>query len=335
MKEYLVDVPVKLILWSRPELTRRVWEVLKEARPSILFIISDGGRNPEEKALIEESRKVVEEIDWECTVYKQYFEDNQGMYSMMRLSGEFIFSKVDRCIFLEDDNIPSVSYFQFCAEMLEKYKDDLRIGAINGFNVLGEYEECSSDYFFSREGSIYGFATWKRAYLPLLESDLDFTHDEYIYNLVRKNAKDYPVFRGGMKKYKEGKTYAGHAPGEEFYQTASVFTQNQLYLIPKKNLISNVGCSDGGAHTRDLKKMAHGWHRIYEVKRYECEFPLIHPKYIVPDTYFEKKRNYIYAAGHPIILFCRRCESAMRMILFGDVKDVIKRVSSMFRNSEG
>lgn len=49
---------------------------------------------------------------------------------------EYIWKHVNRCIFLEDDQIPSVTFFHFCSELLEKYKDDERIEMICGNNVL-------------------------------------------------------------------------------------------------------------------------------------------------------------------------------------------------------
>ena len=51
------------------------------------------------------------------------------------------FSKVDKCIVLEDDDVPAVSFFQFCKEMLDKYEHDTRISMIAGFNP----EEITQD----------------------------------------------------------------------------------------------------------------------------------------------------------------------------------------------
>lgn len=99
-KPWLVDVPVKVNIWVRPECQRKQFEVIKQARPSILFIQSDGGRNEQEWKIINEHRKMFDtEIDWDCTVYKLYEETNQGMYTMGRKLHDFVWSKVDRCIF--------------------------------------------------------------------------------------------------------------------------------------------------------------------------------------------------------------------------------------------
>ena len=109
VQKYLVDVPVRINIWIRPECQRKQFEVLKQARPSILFLISDGGRNEKEWEAIRANRKIFEqEIDWECTVYKLYEDHNNGLYTMSRKGSELIWNTVDRCIFLEDDQLPAV-----------------------------------------------------------------------------------------------------------------------------------------------------------------------------------------------------------------------------------
>lgn len=114
MKPYLVDVPVKINIWIRTECQKKQFDVIKEARPSILFIQSDGGRNQKEWDAIYQNRKLIDEgIDWECTVYRLYEEKNNGLYTMSQKIDQLVWSKVNECIFLEDDQVPAVSYFKF------------------------------------------------------------------------------------------------------------------------------------------------------------------------------------------------------------------------------
>lgn len=167
MKPYLVDVPVKINIWTRPECQRKQFEVIKQARPSILFVTSDGGRNEREWQLIYQNRKIYdEEIDWDCKVYKLYMDHNLGMYAMGEKRTELIWNTVDRCIMLEDDILPSVSFFQYCAELLEKYKDDERINEKFEpiFNqVLGEEEWLYIVNFYGQLDNDY-LLGWKQKY---------------------------------------------------------------------------------------------------------------------------------------------------------------------------
>jgi len=163
IKSFLVDVPVKVNIWTRPSCQRRQFEVIKQARPSILILQSDGGRNESEWVAILENRRIYDkEVDWECTIHRLYEDHNNGMYAMAKKTAQFIWSHYDRCVFLEDDHIPAVSFFRFCAELLERYKDDTRVNLICGANQIEKNKDCTSDYFFSRASCISGIATWKR-----------------------------------------------------------------------------------------------------------------------------------------------------------------------------
>lgn len=325
-KEWLVDVPVKFIIWTRPECTKKGFEAIKKARPSVLFLVSDGPRNEQERELINESRKIVENIDWNCTVHRLYYETNQGMYKMMQLSGRYIFDRVDRCIVLEDDDIPAVSFFQFCYEMLKKYENDERIGFITGHNHLGIYKAGNADYFFSKEASIYGFAVWKRSYMPFLERDMGFLDDEYLTKLMIANAKSAPAFTKTIEYKKKGYIYGGHEPGEEFYQSLLVYGQNQLQIVPCRNMISNIGIVGDGAHTAAHRALDKTRKKLYCQPIYECKFPLKHPKYVVPDTIYEKKRNRLLAQGHPVMFMYRKGITAIKMFFLGDGEKALNKI---------
>ncbi len=283
MKPYLVDVPVRVQIWTRPECQKRQLEVLKEARPSILFLTSDGGRNEFEWQRIRESRAIMEDIDWDCTVHKIYMDENKGMYAFGRMQNEFIWSKVDRCIFLEDDYVPSVSYFSFCAEMLEKYKDDLRIEMISGFNSMGVYEDAlPNDYFFSEQGwSIWGTAMWKRT-MDDYVYPLPYAGDTYIKKRLEENLDDFSY--GFAEKYMNGELADNHVPGGEYYHSINSCLYHRLTIVPTRNMISNIG--NIGEHTSKSKAYAKRDAMIYGTKTYEIEGEIKHPHYVIDDKYY-------------------------------------------------
>lgn len=317
MKEYLVDVAVKTDIWIRTDLQREQFEVIKKARPSILFLISDGGRNDEEWKAIRQNRKMYdEEIDWNCTVYRQYENANQGMYAMEKKERELIWSHVDSCIFMEDDIIPSVSFFRFCAEMLEKYKDDPRIFAICGTNYTGVNERCSSDYFFSRYGAVWGTATWKRSYLQYHTS---FVGDAYTMSLLRKETRHHRCHWKQIAGIAKEGTYDGHVPGDEFYMNLAGYGYHQLLIVPKYNLTSNKGCNTSAAHGDRLDRLPRGIRQVFNSKTYELNFPLKKPEYMIPDVFYEKKRNRILALDHPIVWLYRKVERSFYLLRSGDI----------------
>ena len=333
MKPYLVDVPVKINIWTRPECQRKQFEVIKQARPSILFVTSDGGRNEREWQLIYQNRKIYdEEIDWDCKVYKLYMDHNLGMYAMGEKRTELIWNTVDRCIMLEDDILPSVSFFQYCAELLEKYKDDERIECICGMNHLGKSENVLSDYFFSRQGSIWGFAVWKRTIKG--RGDFSYFYDSYVMELLKQRTRKNPNAWKRLCAYGQQEKYEGHVASSEFWYEFDMYAQNRVQIVPKYNLISNIGCNKESAHMDDLKQLPRGFRRVLNMDTYELEFPLKHPMYVIPDIDYEKKRNRIMAYNRPLISFYRKIERVFLKIKNGESDYIQKKILSKLKREK-
>lgn len=325
MKPYLVDVPVRVNIWIRPECQQAQFEVLKKARPSILFLQSDGGRNEKEWDAIRKNRELFEtEIDWDCTVHRLYEDHNLGLYAMSLKVRSYIFERVDRCIFLEDDQLPSVSFFRYCAELLERYKDDERIECICGMNHLGVSENVTADYFFSRQGAIWGIARWKRT-----EESRDYTFsygkDPYVMDLLKQRAKHNPTFLKRANAYAKQTHYEGHVAGGEFFLELAMYAQNRLQIIPKVNMIRNIGVSEDAAHATSLSLLPRGIRRVFNMETYEIEFPMKHAEFVIPDVDYEKKRNRVMAYNRPLIAAWRRLESMWLALINGKLLDRLKK----------
>ncbi len=334
-KKALVDVPVLLWVFVRPEKIKKVFEVIKQARPSTLFLISDGPREnvPTDKQNIAASRTVVEDIDWECSVHKLYFDVNQGVYPIHKITNEFVFKHVDRCIFLEDDVITSISFFKYCEVLLEKYKDDLRINMICGMNHAGVYGVPNTDYFFVRgAASIWGFAIWRRTYENFY--DLGYAEDAYYINRLLENAKDYKAFCEKIVGYNTDVNYGGHPPSFEFFLGLSSFAHNQLSIIPKRNMVCNIGYGPDAAHMNtELRFMPKRLQQFFNMEIYELEFPLKHPKYVIEDKSYEKKVKQIMGRT-PWQALYRRIETYLRFFYYGSKQDIaitlLKKTSKVF-----
>ena len=322
-KPFFVDVPVRVTIWTRPECQRKQFEVLKQARPSILFLQSDGGRNEKEWDAIRKNRAIFDnEIDWECEVHKIYEETNQGLYTMSKKTSSYVWAHVDRCIFLEDDYVPAVSFFRFCAELLEKYKDDSRIEMITGNNVFTEYADAKDqDYFFSETGwSIWGTASWRDRALQR-EYPLPYAGNEYIKNRLKENL---PAF--WFKKvsgYCSGTLVDGHTPGGEFFHAVNNVLHHRLVIVPTRNMISNIGTT--GEHANVSKKSGRRT-EVFNLPVFEIQFPIRHPDYVIDDKQFGKmySRKLNHSRTH-IGLFMNKMKNAVKMLFRGDLGKAIKR----------
>ena len=281
MKKSNIDVPVLLIFFCRPECFKQVFEQVKIARPSKLFLYQDGARpdKPSDINNIKICREIAEDIDWDCEVHKFYQEKNVGCDPSEFIAIKWMFEHVDRGIILEDDDVPSQSFFPFCDELLEKYRNDTRIHLIQGMNLFGVYKNISDDYFFTNVSATQGWATWKRC-TDLWQEHYDFLEDE---EQVKKMGDQYTnkrVFKQFIETCKRHKK--SDIAHYESISAAARRLNSQFSIAPNKNLITNIGLTDDATHTStvNINMLPKAVRAVFEAKRYELEFPLQHPKEI-------------------------------------------------------
>lgn len=315
----LTTTPVFLMIFVRPEKLIESFKAVKRARPSTLLIVSDGPRltHPNDKALNDECKAMVLDIDWECEVFYKYSDINQGMYVTAYEGLKWAFSLVDRLIFLEDDVVANQSFFYFCEELLEKYKDDARIHCICGMNHNGIYDPPSADYFFAKAGSIWGFALWKRTF-ETFEYDLNFSQDTYSLNLLVNSY--HKTYRQEIKKsilLKRKKFEDNNEMGDfELINGASFFLNNRLMIIPKKNMIKCIGISENAGHNVNHPlKLPKSIRRLFYIKTYELTFPIKHPRYIIADPDYREIVLSIMGKNK-LVRFARRVEGVLRRVLY-------------------
>jgi len=163
--EKAVETPLLFLVFNRPEPTARVFERIRAMRPATLYVSADGpraGRDGEYDAC-RKVREIVKNVDWDCDTKYLFHDSNLGCKKGVSTGITWFFENEAEGIVLEDDCLPDPSFFQFCSELLTRYRDDGRIGLIAGTNYLGE-SECEDDYFFSRHCPIWGWASWRRAW---------------------------------------------------------------------------------------------------------------------------------------------------------------------------
>lgn len=318
MEKSNIDIAVLILFFNRPALLEKVFEQVRLARPSKLYLFQDGAREnrPDDIENVQKCREVVANIDWECEVHQNYQEKNYGCDPSEYLAQKWMFETEEMGIVLEDDDVPSQSFFPFCKELLEKYKDDDRIHMICGMNNLEKTESCPYDYFFSTGGSITGWASWKRV-IDTYDADYKFLDDHYALERLREKINNNKRYNAYIKHCRSDK-----ASGIEHYESilgSSMHLYNRLNIVPAKNMISNIG-NDGesthGAASLDL--LPKGIRRIFNMKTYEYEFPLKHPPYIMENKEFLQKLYRVMGNGHPLVQLYRRVESLFYRMKRGD-----------------
>jgi len=281
--------PVMICGFNRPDCLARVFEKVRKARPSKLFLVLDAPREgrPSDVPACEACRKIFDGVDWPCDVKRNYAERNMGCRDRMETGITWVFQHVDRAIILEDGCVPDDSFFRFCGELLEQYKDDSRIGMICGHweNLsMDRLESHGASYYFDRFASIWGWATWKRAwdkhdpqmgYVPELDKQFDIMEGFY---------HDRPSVRRRRKRVWGLYHRTVGAWDGAWFTTVQI--ENWLCIHPYRNLVSNIG-SDISSRVDNAGKT--GKRKPWDaLPTQPMEFPLKAPLTMMPDPKAEK-----------------------------------------------
>ena len=246
------DVPILFLIFNRPNETRQSFQAIKDIKPKKLFIACDGPReeNVRDVRRVAEVRKIVQKIDWDCKCEYLFHETNLGCGKGPAAAIDWFFGKVDHGIILEDDCLPTISFFLFCREMLAKYRDNPRIMAIAGTNITkGLFYK--TDYVYSNFPIMWGWATWRRAWQKYDYSMEGWPEIKEKRSLVTRRSelwKLHPVYNEFFEK-----TYLSINDN-----TATVWDHQWIFcnwinsgltVTSTKNLVRNIGFGADATHT--------------------------------------------------------------------------------------
>lgn len=318
MKNFKTDVPVLLIFFTRPDTFSKVFEAVRKARPSKLFLACDGPRDnrPDDIAKIEECKKIASNIDWECEVYTNYSQENLGCGVRPQSAITWALSIVDRIVILEDDCVPDETFFPYMAELLEKYKDDERIGMVSGLNHLRTWNCDKYSYCFTRTAAIWGWGTWARVW-----KDYDYTVESlqspYIQQLIKKQitfdrAKDAKV-KLWLRTTERVKS------GENISYWDSQFGYLKMYkgylsIVPRTNLIHNIGVGESSTHANSNISLEWKKGMLHFIPTENIETPLNHPDFIMCDTEYDDTVDRIWGFPNPIVRQWGRAKRLLKRI---------------------
>jgi len=233
---------VLLIAFNRPDTARRVFEAIRLAKPDRLFIACDGARPHKagEQESVDQVRALARQVDWPCEVSTRFPETNLGCGRGVSSAIEWFLQEAGEGIILEDDCLPTPAFFRFSAVMLDRYRDDARVGLIAGSNMAPPVDLRTS-YGFSRAIACWGWATWRR------------TWDAYKLQ-VAPIAPDEPWVRHmhpntvRMLQKTILRTAGGDLHTWDYQLMVQLLRNNQLTAVPGQNLILNIGFDGAGTH---------------------------------------------------------------------------------------
>lgn len=327
MKEALVDISVLLVFFTRPDTLQKVFEQVKKARPARLFLYQDGPREGRTDDIenIEKCRTIVEGIDWECEVHKFYQEKNKGCDPSGFIAHRWAFSQTDKCIVIEDDDVPSVSFFSFCKQMLDLYENDQRVSLITGLNTDEITAYCPYDYFFSSTTFTVGcWASWSRV-VNSWDKEYRCMDDEYYFDLLNNKIKACGFATDFLNSCLRHK--ASGIPHFETIMIINQYLNSGLTVVPKKNMVINIGLTGDATHTsNELETLPKGYRKLFMLKTFEIDKEMIHPPYIIEDFSYKKRSYKVYGWNKPITKIYRCFESFIYKVMRGKSKDAFNDI---------
>lgn len=268
--------PVVFFIFNRPDTTRKVFEAIRQAQPSKLLVVADGPRSDreEEAEKCQATRDIIQTVDWNCEVMTNYSEVNLGCKHRIASGLNWVFETVDEAIILEDDCLPHPTFFRFCEELLDTYRDDERVMHIagNNFGIVGSNPHES--YRFSRLTPIWGWATWQRAWQH-------FDVDIKSWPTIKQSGILGNIFEGREQLNLRIKSWNGVYEGSintwDYQWNFACIIQGNYSILPNRNLVSNIGFRADGSHTTISKSP------LAKLPMAACEFPLVHPQIWIVD----------------------------------------------------
>lgn len=250
------STPVLFLVFNRPEPTARVFAAIRELRPTRLFVAADGARpdRPSELERCAETRRLATAVDWPCTVTTLFREHNLGCGTAVSEALGWFFSQVEEGIILEDDCLPHPDFFRFCATMLERYRDDVRVATVTGNHFLPPALTCPHSHYFSKYAQIWGWAAWRR------------TWEAYDRNLSSLTVAGWDTIIRRLSPTMIEREYwidvlrsllAGNIDTWDFQLIFSLWKTGGVTVCPHRNLVTNIGYGPDATHTNFDGALAH------------------------------------------------------------------------------
>lgn len=269
--------PILLLVFNRPEPTKMVFELVRKVKPKFLYVSADGPRPGNAKDIegCKRTREIFKNIDWDCQLKTRFLEENLGCRYGVSSGITWFFENVEEGIILEDDCLVDETFFPFAASLLEKYRDNQKVMHISASNFYGRYE-MEESYYFSLYNHIWGWASWKRAWLPNYQVDLKHIPKKEFRQIVHRLFSRSIDRRFWMDMFYYAKS--GNINTWDYQWMFSMWKADGLGVTPKANMVSNIGFGEGATNTQinneDFSKQI----------AYPISFPLKHPAVIEADA---------------------------------------------------
>jgi hypothetical protein len=276
--------PVVFITFKRPAETRKVLNIILKQKPYKIIIFQDGHNDTFseiDRDKHNKTKKIIQRVKYK-NVEKVFFKKNIGLRKIAHVILSSVFLKYDKAIILEDDTVPSRSFFKYCNFLLKKYENNKKIFQISGCNLMSGINKkinknSSHSYYFSKYPQIHGWATWRDRWMPNYDYQIKswpFKKDKFL-SLKQLSGLERNYFKNVLPK-----VYKGSGPGWDQQWLYINLLKNKLTIVPRNNLITNIGYKSDPT--------GKGAKKFRNLKKSDLTFPLRHPSEIEANNEYDQ-----------------------------------------------
>jgi len=273
-----LGLPVLLITFNRPDVTKVVLDRIVEAKPSKLFFFNDAPRkdNAQDAIMCAKIREMASSVELE--VHTRFESVNLGCKIGVSSAITWFFEHEEMGIIVEDDTYPSLDFFQWCRQMLYKFKDDNRIYSVTGCNMLNKWKSSKQDYHYAMFGSYWAWASWRRVW-----KNFDLELKQWQNTDVRELVLNYlPTEELRKIRTREfDRLIEGRISTWDFQFCFLHYIHHALSVVPSKNLVTNLGINHSDAvHMK-------GDSPFSDLQHFEIHLPVKENPIMVPDVAYD------------------------------------------------
>jgi hypothetical protein len=171
---------------------------------------------------------------------------------------------------LEEDVLPHPTFFRYCEELLERYRNNEKVALSCGSNFQNGHQRGEASYYFSDIPWPWGWAGWRRSW-ENHSIDLKGLDKNEVFARMKKAHFHRDMIRYWKQCWWEVETKKVNTWDYQLYLS---FVGKQVVVMPNVNLVTNIGYLMGGAHGE--KNFRSPW----MARSCAIHFPLVHPNVI-------------------------------------------------------
>jgi hypothetical protein len=306
--------PIAIFCFKRFDLLKKLLNSLKknkECKKSIVFFFLDNAKNKLEK----ESVRKVHQLISDCDFFKEkkiiLRKKNYGLRKNILCGINYIFSRFNKIIVLEDDLEVSKNFLKTINILLNKYQSHKSINTVCGYSfVKGKGGEINQDFFLMKRPSSWGWATWRHKWDKINNSKI------CKYSKPEEYGNDLSIM--AIKKKRE------ILDSWAYDWTMKHIYQEKFCIYPKFSMIKNNGFDTHA--TNNLFGNKKFFSRIYNKKFKNYFYQEENKKikylsklnydmnvliFIIKFLYF----NFLYEKSKKILRICNFCFRSYKFIL--------------------